>query len=63
MGKQHDTFPGEKTEMPVPKETPEISQPNDPDQPAIPKEDPQVVPDELPPDENAPGTTAAPGLI
>jgi cell division protein FtsN len=55
MGKQHDTFPEEKQEMPVPnKETPEINQPSDPDEPEAPQEDLQVVPDEFPPDENSP---------
>jgi hypothetical protein len=55
MGKQHDTFPGEPEEMPEKKEQPEIKRPNDPDMPEIPKEDPQVIPDEFPPEENAPG--------
>jgi hypothetical protein len=49
MGKQHDTFPNEQPEMPARKETPEINQPSDPTEPEIPKEDPQVVPDEFPP--------------
>jgi len=44
--------------MPVPKETPEINQPNGPKEPEVPQEDPQVVPDELPPGENSPGTPA-----
>ena len=57
MGKQHDTFPNEQPEMPAPKETPEINQPSDPKEPEILKEDPQVVPDEFPPDE----TPANPG--
>lgn len=54
MGKQHDTFLEEKPEMPVPKETPEINQPDDPKEPEMPQEDPQVVPDEFPPEENSP---------
>jgi len=58
MGKQHDTFPDEQPEMPVPKETTEINQPNDPKEPEVPQKDPQVVPDELPPGENSPGTPA-----
>jgi hypothetical protein len=63
MGKQHDTFPNEQPEMPVPKETPEINQPSDPKEtpeinqpsdlkePEAPQEDPQIVPDEFPPEE------------
>jgi hypothetical protein len=54
MGKQHDTFPNEQPEMPVPKETPEVRQPSDPKEPVVPKEDPQIVPDEFPPEENSP---------
>ena len=64
MGKQHDTFPEEKPEMPVPKETPEFNQPSDPGSREVPKEDPQIQPDELPAKENplaepweSPGTT------
>jgi hypothetical protein len=49
MGKKHDTFPNEQPEMPVLKETPEVNQPSDPKQPEIPKEDPQNVPEEVPP--------------
>ncbi|TSJ41062.1 hypothetical protein FO440_15140 [Mucilaginibacter corticis] len=48
MGKQHDTFPNEQPEVPVPKETPEINRPSDPNPAEIPEEDPQIVPDELP---------------
>ena len=48
MGKQHDTFPGEQPEMPVPKEQPEVGQPSDPKTPEVPQEDPQIVPDEYP---------------
>ena len=51
MGKQHETFPWEKPEMPVPEKRPEISQPKDPQEPVIPSEDPQIVPDEFPPEE------------
>jgi len=64
MGKQHDTFPGEQPEMPVPKETPEVNQPNDPKSPDVPQEDPQVVPNEFPPEENFPqGPATSPGII
>jgi hypothetical protein len=49
MGKQHDTFPGEQPEMPVRKDTPEISQPSDPKEPEPPQEDTEQVPDEFPP--------------
>jgi hypothetical protein len=52
MGKQHNTFPNEQPEMPVPNQNPEIKQPSDPKEPEIPKEDPQIIPDELPPDSN-----------
>lgn len=51
MGKQHDTFPDEKPERPIPPERPEIKQPTDPKEPEIPEEDPQIIPDEYPPDE------------
>jgi hypothetical protein len=47
-GKQHDTFPGEQPEMPVPKEQPEVGQPSDPKAPEVPQEAPQVMPDEYP---------------
>jgi hypothetical protein len=64
MGKQHDTFPEEKPEMAVPKETPEFNQPSDPGSREVPKEYPQIQPDELPAKENplaepweSPGTT------
>ena len=63
MGKQHDTFPDKQPEMPAPKETPEINQPNDPKEPEVPQEDPQVVPDELPPGENSPGAPIEPAVI
>jgi hypothetical protein len=55
MGKQHDTFPNEQPEMPVPKETPEVNQPSDPTEPRTPAEDPQILPDEFPPQDNPPG--------
>ena len=48
MGKQHQTFQGEPTEVPVTKETPEIHRPADPKEPEIPKEAPDNAPDELP---------------
>jgi len=54
MGKQHDTFPGEKPEMPVPKKQPEVNQPSDPKEPEVPAEDPQIIPEEYPPEENLP---------
>lgn len=54
MGKQHDTFPDEQPEMPVPKETPEIKQLADPKEPEIPEEDPQITPDEYPPEPDSP---------
>jgi hypothetical protein len=52
MGKQHDTFPGERQEMPPLEDRPELDRPTDPSVREVPQEDPQVVPDELPPDEN-----------
>ena len=52
--KKHDTFPGERFEMPVPKVQLEIKQPHDPQEPKVPREDPQQVPDELPPMESQP---------
>jgi len=54
MGKQHDTFPNEQPEMPELKETPEIEQPFDPLETEVPEENPQVVPDEFPPENNPP---------
>jgi len=48
MGKQHDTFPGEQPEMPVPGKIPEIKHPEDPKEPEIPQENPEQIPDELP---------------
>ncbi|MCR8557257.1 hypothetical protein KXD93_06375 [Mucilaginibacter sp. BJC16-A38] len=63
MGKQHDTFPNEQPEMPVPEKTPEINKPADPREPEIPNEDPQVVPDEFPPEDNPPEESPAnPGI-
>lgn len=52
MGKEHNTFPGEQPEMPVPKEFPEVNQPQDPHQPAVPQESPGMIPEELPSVEN-----------
>jgi len=52
MGKQHNTFPNEQPEAPVPQETPEIKPLADPKEPEVPKEDPQVVPEEFPPEDN-----------
>lgn len=63
MGKQHDTFPEEKPEMPVPKETPEVNQPSDPQTPDIPQEDPQIVPDEYPAENNPQEAPPQPGII
>lgn len=56
MGKQHDTFPGEKPEMPVPQGRPEINRPSDPAEPEVPREDPEVVPDEIPAEKPLPET-------
>jgi len=42
---------------------PEINQPNDPKEPEIPQEDPQIVPDEFPPEENSPRTPIEPAVI
>jgi hypothetical protein len=55
MGKQHNTFPGEQPEMPVPKEVPEVKEPADPKEPEIPQEDPDRVPEELPQTGDKPG--------
>lgn len=63
MGKQHETYPEEKPEMPVRKDTPEIGQPADPKEPEIPKEDPQTVPDEYPPGQNSPEAPGGPKVI
>lgn len=48
MGKKYDTFPGEQSEMPVPKKQPEINQPSDPKEPNVPQENPDKLPEELP---------------
>jgi hypothetical protein len=63
MGKQHDTFPNEQQEIPVPKEMPEVNQPSDPGNPEVPQEDPQVVPDEFPPEVNSPESPVEPKVI
>lgn len=63
MGKQHDTFPEEKPEMPAPKEKPEIEQLKDPEEPEIPHEDPQIIPDEYPPDNDPQEAPAKPGIL
>jgi hypothetical protein len=52
MGKQHDTFLGEQSEMPVPEKKPEVKQPDDPKEPQVPEEDPEQVPKELPVKQN-----------
>ena len=63
MGKQHETFPGEKPEYPVPEENPEISQQEDPQEPEVPQEDPQIIPDEYPPENNPQETPPRPGIF
>jgi hypothetical protein len=61
MAKEHQTFPGEGQEMAQPDRRPEIGQPPpDPKEPAMPKEDNQVIPDEFPPEENSPGSPVVP---
>jgi hypothetical protein len=62
MGKQHDTFPKETPEMPVPKERPEIKQPSDPNERKVPQEDPQLIPDDFPPEEQSPGRPVEPEI-
>lgn len=57
MGKQHNTFP---EETPQPKETPEIRQFTDPNEPEEPHEDPQIIPDDFPPGEQTTGTPVEP---
>jgi hypothetical protein len=57
MSKQHETIPNEPAEKPVLNERPEVSRPIDPDQPAIPHEDDDHIPNELPPSK-APGEDA-----
>jgi hypothetical protein len=54
MAKEHQTFPGEPSERPAPGSGTEIGQPKDPQEPTIPQEDNQIVPDEFPPGENSP---------
>ena len=54
MSKQHNTIPNEPQEMPEREDTPEIKQPTDPKVPEIPPEDPDRVPDEIPPGEISP---------
>ena len=54
MAKEHETFPGEPAERPQPDTGTEISPPKDPQEPRIPQEDNQVVPDEFPPGQNSP---------
>ena len=63
MGKQHDTFPEEKPEMPVRKDTPEIGQPADPKERESPQEDQQIVPDEYPPEQDGPQAPGEPKII
>jgi hypothetical protein len=63
MGKQHDTFPEEKPEMPVRKDTPEIGQPADPKEWESPQEDQQIVPDEYPPEQDRPQAPGEPKII
>jgi hypothetical protein len=45
------TMPVEPDEMPVNPGSPEIRQPTDPGEPAMPEEAPENIPQELPPDE------------
>jgi hypothetical protein len=47
-------MPIEPDEMPVQKPEPEIRQPNDPRPAEIPQEDPERIPQELPPDTSNP---------
>lgn len=54
MGKQHETFPGERPEMPVAEHRPEVSQPSDPKWPRVPRQDPQTIPPEVPPGNDPP---------
>jgi len=48
MGKQHDTFPDEKPEMPLTEDNPEVNRQVDPGSPEIPGEGPDAVPEEFP---------------
>lgn len=56
--KKHNTFPGEQPEMPGQGNKPEIQRPDDPNEPKVPGEDPDNIPEELPggpePDEDLP---------
>jgi len=63
MSKQHNTFPNEQPEMPIPKETHEVNQPSDPKEPEIPQEDPQQMPEELPSVNNPPKETSSPSIL
>ncbi len=40
--------PGMPSEIPAPHKQPDISEPTDPEEPIIPKEDPDIIPDEEP---------------
>jgi hypothetical protein len=62
MGKQHDTFPGERPEIPVRKESPEVDQPSDPQEPDVPQEDPQLIPEEYPAENNPQEAPSQPGI-
>lgn len=48
------TFPGEKEEMPLKPGKSEIEQPGDPKTPQIPQEDPESIPQEIPPAQEVP---------
>jgi len=48
------TMPKEPEEIPLQKPEPEIRQPSDPKVPEIPQEDPERMPQELPPDTTNP---------
>lgn len=49
--------------MPAPKEIPEIGQPSDPKGPEVPQENPEVIPDEYPPEQDAPEAPTEPNVI
>ena len=51
---QKKTFPGEKEEMPLRQDKPEIERPGDPATPEIPQEDPERMPQEIPPVQKPP---------
>ncbi|HJP62794.1 MAG TPA: hypothetical protein VJ844_05100 [Mucilaginibacter sp.] len=51
---QKKTFPGEKEEMPVTPNKPEIERPGDPKTPEIPQEDPNRIPPEITPQQQPP---------